>query len=67
MELLNAFINVTPALDSLQEVKVSTSNADATVGTYGGAQVNAFVKSGTNQFHGSVYEFFRSDSLNAIQ
>lgn len=67
MELLNAFINVTPALDSLQEVKVSTSNADATVGTYGGAQVNAFVKSGTNQFHGSAYEFYRSDSLNAIQ
>src|SRR6201996_392649 len=67
MELLNAFINVTPALDSLQEVKVSTNNAEATVGTYGGAQVNAFVKSGTNQFHGSAYEFFRGDSLNAIQ
>lgn len=67
MELLNAFINVTPALDSLQEVKVSTNNAEATVGTYGGAQVNAFVKSGTNAFHGSAYEFFRSDSLNAIQ
>jgi hypothetical protein len=67
MELLNAFINVTPALDSLQEVKVSTNNADATVGTYGGAQVNAFVKSGTNQLHGSAYEFFRNDSLNAIQ
>ena len=67
MELLNAFINVTPPLDSLQEVKVSTNNADATVGTYGGAQVNAFVKSGTNQLHGSAYEFFRSDSLNAIQ
>jgi hypothetical protein len=67
MELLNAFINVTPALDSLQEVKVSTNNADATVGTYGGAQVNAFVKSGTNQFHGSAYEFYRGDSLNAIQ
>src|SRR5580658_8567928 len=67
MELLNAFINVTPPLDSLQEVKVSTNNADATVGTYGGAQVNAFVKSGTNELHGSAYEFFRSDSLNAIQ
>jgi Carboxypeptidase regulatory-like domain/TonB dependent receptor len=67
MELLNAFINVTPALDSLQEIKVSTNNAEATVGTYGGAQVNAFVKSGTNELHGSAYEFFRSDSLNAIQ
>jgi hypothetical protein len=67
MELLNAFINVTPALDSIQEIKVSTNNAEATVGTYGGAQVNAFVKSGTNTFHGSGYEFYRSDSLNAIQ
>src|SRR5882724_3258809 len=42
MELLNAFINITPALDALQEVRISTNNADATVGTYGGAQVNAF-------------------------
>jgi hypothetical protein len=67
MELLNAFINVTPPLDSLQEIKVSTNNAEATVGTYGGAQVNAFVKSGTNAFHGSGYEFFRSDALNAYQ
>ena len=33
MEMLNAFINVTPPLDSLQEVKVSTNNAEATVGT----------------------------------
>jgi Carboxypeptidase regulatory-like domain/TonB dependent receptor len=67
MELLNAFINVTPPLDSLQEVKVSTNNAEATVGTYGGAQVNAFVKSGTNSFHGTGYEFYRSDALNAYQ
>ncbi|AEU38302.1 TonB-dependent receptor [Granulicella mallensis] len=65
MELLNAFMTVTPALDALQEVKVSTANADATVGTYGGAQVNALIKSGTNKFHGSAYEFFRNDSLNA--
>ena len=67
MELLNAFINVTPPLDSIQEMKVSTNNADITVGTYGGAQVNAFVKSGTNAFHGSAYEFFRNDALNANQ
>jgi hypothetical protein len=67
MELLNAFITVTPPLDALQEVKVSTANSDATVGVYGGAQVNAVVKSGTNRFHGSAYDFFRDDSLNAIQ
>src|ERR1700761_8231165 len=67
MELLNAFINVTPPLDSIQELKISTNNADITVGTYGGAQVNAFIKSGTNAFHGSAYEFFRNDALNAYQ
>jgi hypothetical protein len=67
MELLNAFINVTPPLDSIQEVKVSTNNAEATVGTYGGAQVNAYVKSGTNSLHGSAYEFYRGDALNAYQ
>ncbi|QNI38192.1 TonB-dependent receptor [Edaphobacter albus] len=67
MEMLNAFINVTPPLDSIHEVKISTNNADITVGTYGGAQVNAFIKSGTNNFHGSAYEFFRDDALNAYQ
>ncbi|MBS1799498.1 MAG: carboxypeptidase regulatory-like domain-containing protein [Acidobacteria bacterium] len=67
MELLNGFINITPPLDSLQEVKASLNNADATVGTYGGAQVNAILKSGTNVLHGSAYEYFRSDSLNAYQ
>jgi hypothetical protein len=67
MELLNAFINVTPPLDSIEEVKVSTNNADVTVGTYGGSQVNAFIKSGSNSLHGSGYEFFRHDSLNAYQ
>jgi Carboxypeptidase regulatory-like domain/TonB dependent receptor len=65
MELLNAFINVTPPLDAIQELKISTNNADITVGTYGGAQVNAFLKSGTNAFHGSGYEFFRGDALSA--
>lgn len=67
MELLNAFMNVTPPLDALQEVKVSTNNAEATVGTYGGAQVNAYIKSGTNAFHGSAYEFYRGDALNAYK
>ena len=67
MELLNAFMNVTPPLDAIQEVKVSSNNANATVGTYGGAQVNAFIKSGTNTFHGSAYEFYRGDSLNATR
>lgn len=65
MELLNAFMNVTPPIDAIQEVKVSTNNSGADVGTYGGAQVNAYIKSGTNEFHGSLFEYLRNDALNA--
>ena len=65
MELENAFQNVTPPMDDIAEVKVSGNNSSADVGTYGGAQVNAMIKSGTNQFHGTAYEFFRDRSLNA--
>jgi len=65
MELENAFQNITPPVDSIQEVKVSGNNAGADVGVYGGAQVNAVVKSGTNQIHGTAYEYYRSGGLNA--
>ncbi|MGA2772699.1 MAG: TonB-dependent receptor [Bryobacteraceae bacterium] len=65
MELENAFQNVTPPMDDIAEVKVSGNNASADVGTYGGAQVNAMIKSGTNQLHGSAYEFYRRQWLNA--
>ena len=65
MELENAFQNVTPPMDDIAEVKVSGNNASADVGTYGGAQVNAMIKSGTNQLHGSAFEFYRGRSLNA--
>jgi hypothetical protein len=65
MELENAFQNVTPPIDDIEEVRVSGNNASADVGVYGGAQVNAVIKSGTNQLHGSAYEFFRSQGLNA--
>ncbi|HKQ86894.1 MAG TPA: TonB-dependent receptor [Candidatus Acidoferrales bacterium] len=65
MELENAFQNITPPVDSIQEVKVSGNNAGADVGVYGGAQVNAVIKSGTNQIHGTAYEYYRSVGLNA--
>ncbi len=65
MELENAFQNVTPPMDDIAEVKVSGNNASADVGVYGGAQVNAMIKSGTNQLHGSAFEFFRDRALNA--
>src|SRR5579864_318594 len=46
-------------LDSLQEFRVTTSNYDAASGRSSGAQVNLVTKSGTNAFHGSVYEYHR--------
>ena len=46
-------------LDSLQEFRVTTSNYDASAGRSSGAQVNLVTKSGTNNFHGSVYEYHR--------
>jgi hypothetical protein len=65
MELENAFQNVTPPLDDIQEVKVSGSGSQADIGVYGGAQVNAVIKSGTNEIHGTAFEFLRNQNLNA--
>ncbi|HEV2860403.1 MAG TPA: TonB-dependent receptor [Pyrinomonadaceae bacterium] len=54
-----------PAPETIQEFKVQTSLYDATFGRSGGGNVQAVTKSGTNEFHGSLYEFFRNDALNA--
>src|SRR5262249_54180037 len=48
-------------LDSLQEFRVTTSNANADAGRSSGAQVSLVTKSGTNRFHGSVYEYNRTN------
>ncbi len=54
-----------PNPDVIQEFKVQTSLYDASQGRNGGGNVNAILKSGTRQFHGDAYEFFRNDVLNA--
>jgi len=54
-----------PAPETIQEFKVLTSLYDATFGRGAGGSVQAVTKSGTNQFHGAVYEYFRNDALNA--
>ena len=54
-----------PNPDVVQEFKVQTSLYDASQGRNGGGNVNAILKSGTRDFHGDVYEFFRNDKLNA--
>ncbi len=55
----------TPAVDAVEEFKVQTSFFSAEFGNTGGAVVNMVTKSGTNQYHGSGYWFYRHDSLNA--
>ena len=54
-----------PATDTLEEFIVQTSQYDASQGRVAGGVVAAVTKSGTNDFHGDLYEFFRNDVLNA--
>ena len=54
-----------PNPDVVHEFKVQTSLYDASQGRNGGGNINAILKSGTNQFHGDVYEFFRNTVLDA--
>jgi hypothetical protein len=54
-----------PFPDALQEFKVETSALPAQYGYHAGAAVNAVTKSGTNEFHGDLFEFLRNGDLNA--
>jgi hypothetical protein len=54
-----------PVADAVQEFKVQTNNLAAELGRTGGGIVNIVTRSGGNQFHGSLYEFFRNDHLSA--
>src|ERR1700761_6183203 len=60
-------LGYTPSPDAIQEFNVITSNASAEFGNFSGGIINASIKSGTNQFHGDAWEFFRNDVLNANQ
>jgi hypothetical protein len=56
---------VQPSPDSIEEFRVLTNTFDAEYGRNSGSVVNVVTKSGTNDLHGSLYEFFRNKVLNA--
>jgi hypothetical protein len=58
-------LGYTPAPDAIEEFNLITNNAPAEFGNFEGGIINATIKSGTNSFHGDVWEFFRNDVLNA--
>src|SRR5437764_5717382 len=61
----NATLLIFPSIDSIQEFRVERNSISAEYGQAQGAVINLITKGGSNQFHGTGFEFFRSDKLNA--
>jgi hypothetical protein len=61
----NLGAGLVPNLDSIEEFRLITNSFDAEYGKFSGAVINAITKSGTNKFHGAVFEFLRNDKLDA--
>jgi hypothetical protein len=61
----NSEVAYTPAPDAVQEFNIITTNAGADYGNYIGGVIVTSIKSGTNQFHGDLYEYVRNTDLNA--
>ena len=57
--------SLVPSPDAVQEFRVATNNVSAEYGNYAGGVVNITTKSGTNDFHGSIYDYLRNQRLNA--
>jgi Carboxypeptidase regulatory-like domain/TonB dependent receptor len=64
-ERIIGLIGVRPSIEAIQEVRVQTNTYTAEVGRTAGGIINIISKSGTNQFHGSAYEYFQNTALNA--
>ena len=68
ISIVNNLITTTPfhpSVDSIQEFEVQTGTYSAQYGSYLGAHLNLITKTGTNDLHGSLFEFFRNDVLDA--
>ncbi|MBA2305817.1 MAG: carboxypeptidase regulatory-like domain-containing protein, partial [Acidobacteria bacterium] len=64
-ELTAGGVGILPSIDAIREFKVLTHNYDAQYGSRGGTTVLVSSKSGENSFHGTVFEYFRNDALDA--
>jgi hypothetical protein len=64
-ETYGNIVALVPSQDSVSEFRVQTNNNSAEYGRYTGGVINLASKSGSNEFHGSAYEFLRNRSLNA--
>lgn len=64
-EDVNMGTAIIPNLDSVAEFRILTNNFDAEYGEFSGGQINVVTKSGTNSFHGDVFEFLRNTDLDA--
>ena len=64
-EDVNMGTAIIPNLDSIAEFRILTSNFDAEYGEFSGGQINVITKSGSNSFHGDLFEFLRNTDLDA--
>jgi outer membrane receptor protein involved in Fe transport len=61
----SAYVNSYPSVDAIEEFRVQTGNFSAEYGFSAGSNINVQLKSGTNAFHGSAFEFIRNDAVDA--
>ncbi len=62
--ILNSF-SFAPPVDAVREFRIQTSNSEAGLGRNSGGQIAVAIKQGTNELHGTAYEFLRNDRLDA--